>query len=210
MKGFKLMPSAGFRPNDSLCFPFYAKCADWGVPIYSTLEDYTHREGAGMYPVYRCADGWLRLIIIAAHHWRALRAWMGEPQELQDPALDGFIQRLAHRGTIEPIIQKFFQSWKKQDAAREAQWRGIPATPVLQSSEVLDNEHTRERGTFVELELLPGQRASVASGFFEFDGVRMGPAKPAPQIGEHKQEVYADEIRLEADSIQALARDEVI
>jgi len=33
MKGFKLMPSAGFKPNDPLCFPFYAKCADWGVPI---------------------------------------------------------------------------------------------------------------------------------------------------------------------------------
>lgn len=33
MKGFKLMPSAGFKPNDSLCFPFYDKCAEWGVPI---------------------------------------------------------------------------------------------------------------------------------------------------------------------------------
>lgn len=33
MKGFKLMPSAGFRPNDPLCFPFYEKCAKWGVPI---------------------------------------------------------------------------------------------------------------------------------------------------------------------------------
>jgi len=33
MKGFKLMPSAGFKPNDSLCFPFYEKCAEWGVPI---------------------------------------------------------------------------------------------------------------------------------------------------------------------------------
>jgi predicted TIM-barrel fold metal-dependent hydrolase len=33
MKGFKLMPSAGFRPNDPLCFPFYEKCAEWGVPI---------------------------------------------------------------------------------------------------------------------------------------------------------------------------------
>lgn len=187
-----------------------ANLADWGVPIYSTLEIYTHREGAGMYPVYRCADGWLRLIILAAHHWRALRAWLGEPEELQNPALDGFIQRLAQRDTIEPIIQKFFQSWKKEDAAREAQSRGIPATPVLQPSEVLDNEHTRERGSFVELELLPGQRASVASGFFELDGVRMGPAKPAPRIGEHNQEIYTDEMRLEADSIQTLARDGVI
>ena len=33
MKGFKLMPSAGFKPNDPLCFPFYEKCAKWDVPI---------------------------------------------------------------------------------------------------------------------------------------------------------------------------------
>lgn len=33
MKGFKLMPSAGFKPNDRLCYPLYEKCADWGVPI---------------------------------------------------------------------------------------------------------------------------------------------------------------------------------
>lgn len=33
MKGFKLMPSAGFKPSDRLCYPLYEKCADWGVPI---------------------------------------------------------------------------------------------------------------------------------------------------------------------------------
>ncbi len=33
MKGFKLMPSAGFYPNDPTFFPFYQKCAEWGVPI---------------------------------------------------------------------------------------------------------------------------------------------------------------------------------
>jgi predicted TIM-barrel fold metal-dependent hydrolase len=33
MKGFKLHPSAGFYPNDPVCFPLYEKCAQWGVPI---------------------------------------------------------------------------------------------------------------------------------------------------------------------------------
>jgi hypothetical protein len=33
MKGFKLHPSAGFYPQDPVCFPLYEKCADWGVPI---------------------------------------------------------------------------------------------------------------------------------------------------------------------------------
>jgi predicted TIM-barrel fold metal-dependent hydrolase len=33
MKGFKLMPSAGFKPSDQVCYPLYEKCTEWGVPI---------------------------------------------------------------------------------------------------------------------------------------------------------------------------------
>jgi predicted TIM-barrel fold metal-dependent hydrolase len=33
MRGFKLHPSAGFYPNDPVCFPLYEKCGEWGVPI---------------------------------------------------------------------------------------------------------------------------------------------------------------------------------
>lgn len=161
--------------------------ADWSVPLYSVLGFYGQREGAGMYPVYRCSDGWVRLIVINVKHWRALRAWMGEPPELQDPTYDEFLQRLFNRPAIEPLIQRFFERRTKQEVAREAQARGIPATPVLEPDEVLDNEHTRARGTFVELELQPGLRAKMPSGFFELDGVRYGPTRRAPALGEHNE-----------------------
>ena len=166
--------------------------ADWSVPLYSMMGFHTHREGAGMYPVYRCADGWVRMIIISVKHWRALRAWMGEPAELRDPTYDEFLQRLFNRTTIEPLIQRFFEDWTKEAAAAEAQARGIPATPVLEPREVLDNEHTRARQTFVELDLLPGLRARVPSGFFELDGVRCGPTRRAPGVGEHNDVVAAE------------------
>jgi crotonobetainyl-CoA:carnitine CoA-transferase CaiB-like acyl-CoA transferase len=176
-----------------------ANLSDWSVPIYSTLKNYMHRQGAGLYPVFRCADGWIRLIVLVLHHWRTLRTWMGEPEELQDPALDAFLSRLASQDKIDPLIQRFFEKWNKEDAAREAQARGISVVPVLEPSEVLANEHTRERGTFVDLELLPGQRASVPSGFFEFDGVRMGPTTHAPRIGEHNDEVLGREFWTDRD-----------
>ncbi|MBP1684301.1 MAG: putative family CoA-transferase [Deltaproteobacteria bacterium] len=168
--------------------------ADWSVPLLTTLGFYTHREGAGMYPVYRCTDGWLRMIVLPLKHWRALRAWMGEPAELQDPAFDEYVQRIANRPQIEAVIQRFLAGWSKEAAAREAQARDIPATPVLSLGEVLDNEHTRARGTFAELEILEGLRARVPSGFFEFDGVRCGPTTKAPSPGEHT-EVVAAEVR---------------
>jgi len=166
-----------------------ANIADWSVPLYSVMGFYTHREGAGMYPVYRCADGWVRLIVLTAKHWRALRAWMGEPPELQDPIYDEFLQRLMNRPAIEPVIQGFFAPQKKIDAAAAAQEHGIPATPVLEPGEAIDNPHARARGTFVDMELIPGRRVRVPSGFYEWDGVRVGPRRPAPNVGEHAAEV---------------------
>jgi crotonobetainyl-CoA:carnitine CoA-transferase CaiB-like acyl-CoA transferase len=84
-----------------------------------------------------------------------------------------------------------------QDVAREAQSRGVPVTPVLRPAEVIDNEHTRARGTFTELELLRGHRAAVASGFFEFDGVRQGPRCGSPEPGEHDGDLRAGDLRPE-------------
>jgi hypothetical protein len=33
MRGMKMHPAAGFYPTDEILYPFYEKCADWGVPI---------------------------------------------------------------------------------------------------------------------------------------------------------------------------------
>jgi crotonobetainyl-CoA:carnitine CoA-transferase CaiB-like acyl-CoA transferase len=167
--------------------------ADWSVPIYSKLGVYTHREGAGMWPVYACRDGWVRVIVIAPHSWRALCDWMGNPEELRDPKLEVFTNRLERRVEIEALIGRFFRDQRMLEAAREAQSRGIATTPVLRPAEVIDNEHTRARRSFVELDLLPGRRAAVASGFVEFDGVRLGPRCGAPSPGEHDREVLGEE-----------------
>jgi len=33
MKGLSLYPAVGFYPDDPICFPFYEKCAEWGLPV---------------------------------------------------------------------------------------------------------------------------------------------------------------------------------
>jgi crotonobetainyl-CoA:carnitine CoA-transferase CaiB-like acyl-CoA transferase len=180
--------------------------ADWSVPLYSKLGVYTHRDGAGMWTVYACRDGWVRVIIIGPHHWRALREWIGDPEELRDPELEVFLNRVLRRGEVEPVVGRFFRDRKMLDAVREAQSRGIPTTPVLRPAEVIDNEHTRARSTFVPLELMPGQRAAVASGFFEFDGVRLGPRCGAPSPGEHDRDILAAEPERDSETRRASER----
>jgi len=157
-----------------------ANLSDWALPNYSRSPTIGHRTGAGIYTLYRCADGWVRTIVLVKHHWRALLDWIGNPEALADPALDELVPRLARMPEIQALVERFFADKRKIDVAREAQSRGIPATPLLRPSEVIGCEHCEERGTFADLEVAPGLLAKVPSGFFTIDGGRVGPGTSRP------------------------------
>jgi len=101
MKGFKLMPSTGWYPDDPICYTLYEKCADWGVPILfhsgpETFWQYAHpmyiASAAARYPevkmVMAHAGGiWWRDAMAAAamlpNVWLDLSSW--QPNYLKDP-----------------------------------------------------------------------------------------------------------------------------
>jgi crotonobetainyl-CoA:carnitine CoA-transferase CaiB-like acyl-CoA transferase len=160
-----------------------ANLSDWSLPGYSVTRMVGKRAGAGIYSLYRCADGYVRMIVLVKHHWHALLEWMGNPEELADPALEVFLTRLQSQRRIEAVVERFFRERPKVEVAREAQRRGIPATPLFEPAEVLSNEHVLARGTFAKLDVGGGLAALVPSGFFTIDGERVGPraGPPAPE-----------------------------
>jgi len=161
-----------------------AGLTDWSLPNYSLNPNLGHRTGTGIYTLYRCADGFIRMIILVPRHWRALKEWVGNPEELADPKYDQFINRLIEMKKIVPVLEGFFADKKKVDVAVEAQRRGIPATPLLRPGEVLANEHTTARETFRALPIAPDLPAQVPSGFLTIDGERAGPETGPPELGE--------------------------
>jgi crotonobetainyl-CoA:carnitine CoA-transferase CaiB-like acyl-CoA transferase len=161
-----------------------AGLSDWSLANYSLNPNLGHRMGTGIYTLYRCADGFIRMIVLVPKHWRALMEWTGHPEELADPKYDQFINRLMEMDKIVGVLEGFFSDKKKIEVAEEAQRRGIPATPLLWPGEVLANAHTTARGTFRTLPVAPGLEASVASGFLHVDGERAGPESGPPALGE--------------------------
>jgi crotonobetainyl-CoA:carnitine CoA-transferase CaiB-like acyl-CoA transferase len=161
-----------------------ANLSDWSLPNYSLNPQVGPRAGAGIYTLYRCADGYMRMIVLVTKHWRALLEWVGSPEELMKPEYDEFIQRLINLDKIVPVLERFFEDKKKVDVCREAQSLGIPATPLLHPSEVLENEHTLGRKTFTTIGVGGGLEAQLPSGFLTIDGERVGPVKAPPAAGE--------------------------
>lgn len=157
---------------------------DWSIPNGSIGGANMARNGAGMYPLFRCEDGYVRMIILVTSHWRALLDWMGNPEELSDPKFDQFLERMMNQALINEHLTRFFSTQKKLDVCAEGQRRGLPITPLLEPSQILDNEHTRARKTFREYELPSGETVTLPSGFLHLDGTRVGPGAGPPAVGQ--------------------------
>ncbi|MGC2442342.1 CoA transferase [Candidatus Binatus sp.] len=175
-----------------------AQTSDWALPNFSATKArggqyFELRMGsAPVYTMYPCADGYVRLIILNPRQWRAMRAWLGEPQALQADHFDHLLGRMSIQTDIlDPMFADFFKDKTKLALAREAQRRGLAMTPVLSPDEVLAADHFTERKTFRAAPAADGVNGRVADGFFILDGQRLGFTGRAPAVGEHDRETVA-------------------
>jgi crotonobetainyl-CoA:carnitine CoA-transferase CaiB-like acyl-CoA transferase len=158
-----------------------AQMSDWSLPngvarLRAGLP-LEARHGSGpVYPVFPCRDGHVRLVILSPRQWHAMRAWLGEPDYLQDPDLDGFMARFQLADAVlNPLYREFFAERDMDAVCIEAQSRGIVCTPVYSAAAALSCEHLRARDSFVTPEIAPGLRPALHAGFFELQGRRAGP-----------------------------------
>jgi crotonobetainyl-CoA:carnitine CoA-transferase CaiB-like acyl-CoA transferase len=175
-----------------------AQTSDWALPNFSATKArggsyFEIRSGsAPVYTMYPCADGYVRLIILNPRQWRAMRAWLGEPQVLQPDHFDHLLGRMSIQTDIlDPMYAGFFKDKTKLELAREAQRRGLAMTPVLTPDEVLAADHFTVRETFRECEVASGVNARVADGLFILDGRRLGFTGRAPEVGEYTSDIPA-------------------
>jgi crotonobetainyl-CoA:carnitine CoA-transferase CaiB-like acyl-CoA transferase len=190
-----------------------AQTSDWALPNFSAAKSrggsyYEIRSGSWpVYTMYPCADGYVRLIILHPRQWRAMRAWLGEPQVLQAEHFDHLLGRMSIQTDIlDPMYAEFFKDKTKMELASEAQRRGLAMTPVLSPDEVLAAEHFAVRQTFREAEVAAGVSGRVADGFIALDGRRLGFTGRAPALGEHNRETFAPAVRAAAPADPAPQR----
>ena len=143
------------------------------------------RPEAGLYPIFPCADGYVRVVVLAPRQWRAMRAWLGEPAAFQDERYDTIPARLEASAELHRLYAAHFAGMTKDAIAAEGQARGVPVAPVLGVAEVLASRHFESRGAFVDAEVAPGVHGRLPSGFCEIDGKRVGFRHRAPEPGEH-------------------------
>lgn len=176
-----------------------AQMCDWSIPNgvarqRAGITATERRQGSGpLYPVFRCRDGFVRLVVLSPRQWHAMRDWMGERAEfLRELDLDGFPERFAIADAVlNPLYEEHFAEWDMEEAAAEAQRRGIVCTPALAPRNVLANEHLSARQTFRDMSVAGDRTVRLHAGFYEVDGGRAGPTTAAPSLDADRAAVLA-------------------
>src|SRR4029453_12334578 len=86
-----------------------------GTAQVAGYEQSRGRPAPGPYPIFRCRDGHVRVVLLAPRQWRAMRAWLGEPDDLQDPELD----TIAGRARVSDRLHARFAAVFRRRGKRE-------------------------------------------------------------------------------------------
>ncbi|WFU45676.1 aldehyde dehydrogenase family protein (plasmid) [Bradyrhizobium sp. CB82] len=152
------------------------------------LHDRTHPANAAM-NVYRAKDGTWFVLIITADKLEAVAKAIGRPDLLTDPRFSDPAKLMANMPALSTIFDEVFC------AQHMAYWyevfSGVHVTfgAVRGPQEVIDDPQLRANEIVVPLEGAGGKLTSTISSPIQLHGVAKVPAKRAPALGEHNEEV---------------------
>ena len=155
--------------------------ATMGKPAHLLSRD---RPARGFqYPIIACADGHVRICLLAKRQWQGMFRWMGEPAAFAGPEFEKTLVRYKSAELL-PAIGAFFAGRTRANLEREGQRHGVPISEVLTFEECIASDHMRARGAFARRTLLSGATVTLPNGVVTIDGARMTPDPVETQVAE--------------------------
>jgi len=148
----------------------------YGVNGSATLGKPAHRlprdrpPKGFQYPILPCADGHVRICLLAKRQWQGMFRWMGSPAAFASPEFEKVAVRYKSPD-LAPAIAAFFAGRRRADLEREGQAHGVPISAVLTLPEFMASDHVAAREALVEID-----GVKLPNGVVTIDGERMGPS----------------------------------
>ncbi|MFF3001132.1 CoA transferase, partial [Streptomyces sp. NPDC057950] len=140
---------------------------------------------------YRTADGEWFMLVASPPHWPGLTRAVGHPELLEDPRfanLEGFVQ---NADALSELLDTEFRSrpfdYWKDALGRERITYSLIQTP----EETAQDPQLRANDIVVPLEGVEGLTETISSPV-NLRGVPKTPAKRAPGLGEHNDEILGE------------------
>jgi formyl-CoA transferase len=163
--------------------------------------------------IYRCRpfgpNDYVFIHCATVDMWKTLVTTCGRPELGDDPRYADRRDRVKFMGEIDAMIEAWTEKHTKHEAMKILAGSGVPCGAVLDSNEVVTDEHLKLKGFLVDLEHptrgkypMPGNPVRLSDS--PTDIVR------APLLGEHNAEIYGKMLAISEADLATLRKDGVI
>ena len=148
--------------------------------------------------LYRTGDGWILIMCNKEHFWGVLADKVGHPEWANDPELNTQDARLRNRDRITVMLDEVLsarttQEWIDHFAGE------VPAAPVNDVAQALDNPYVRDEGRILEVPHPARGTIQLVAPPVRCPGEEF-PTRPAPELGADTdrllQEIGYDEAKI--------------
>lgn len=173
----------------------------------------SQRGNSGFYSApadtYRTKDGWLIVQVIGAEMFARCARLVGREDLIADPQFATDLLRADHRETITEAMNAWLATRTTTEAISELQAARVPAGPVLDLAEVLEDPQVKARELLRYVDY-PGAPKPVplADTAVRLSATPGAIRRRAPTVGEHTTEVLR-ELAYTEEEIKALRETEV-
>jgi formyl-CoA transferase len=163
------------------------------------------------YDSFKAKDG--SLVIGAANDklWQKLCEVMGNPEVALIPEFDTNWKRVQGHKAVKAIVEDWTMTKTVQEVVDALLAAGIPVAPINNIEQVVNDPHIAgAREMFVEVEHPKAGRTTITGTHLKLSETKPGVRTPAPLLGQHNEEVYADLLGFSPAQIAELKQQGVI
>src|SRR6201990_2074574 len=179
----------------------FIQAALCGASFYG-LHDRAHPANAGL-NTYRSSDGTWFVVVATPDKVPAVLKALGREDILTDPRFSSPAKLAENRPQLTAILDEIFATQPMSHWYEVFNGVHVPFGPVREPQEVVNDAQLRANDIIVPLEGAGEKLTSTISSPIQVHGVTKVPARRAPGIGEHNDEVLK-ELGFTSDEIAGL------
>lgn len=163
----------------------------------------------GFYPC-QGDDKWIAIAISSEEEWHNLCGAMGYPAWCQEERFSLPLNRWKNQDELDRLIGDWTKQYSHYQLTKILQGRGIPATPVLNAEELVQDPHLKQRGLFVQIDHPEGGPRFLTGLPMKLSESKSEIRRPAPGIGEDTEYVFGHLLKLPQVEIERLISEKII
>jgi crotonobetainyl-CoA:carnitine CoA-transferase CaiB-like acyl-CoA transferase len=145
------------------------------------------------YRTFKCRDGqWVFIAGANDRFWQRLAPALGLPHMASDPRFAVNIERVKNRRELEEALEAAIAKHDREPLLKVLEEAGVPATPVNTVAQVMEDPQTAARAMIQRVVHPRLGEIPVVGTPVKFSRMKAGVRTPAPQQGEHTDQVLAE------------------